>query len=175
MMLPLIACSCNHKHDIKRELSEFYLSSVNLQVDSLSQYSFNYLDSLPFDINQKTLVVYYDSLTCGICETNNLSSWQSLLSSIDTTGCFAPFNVLFIFTPKHNQAVSFRVMLKNIDIHYPVILDEKAIFAKSNKLPRNAMLHTFLVDEDGKVELVGDIMRNNGVRNLFLNKMRIVN
>ena len=170
----LIACSGNQKADIKQELSEFYSSSIDLSLDSLSKYSYNYCDSLPFDVNQKTLVVYFDSVTCGICETRNLDSWQTLLSSIDSVGCFTPFNVLFVFTPKHNQSVSFRVMLKNIDIHYPVILDEKAIFTHNNKLPHNTLLHTFFLDEDGKVELVGDILRNNGVRNLFLDKIRII-
>ena len=174
IMVSLIASSCSQKTDIKRELSEFYSSSIDLSMDSLSKYSYNYSDSLPFDMNQKTLVVYHDSLTCGICETKNLGSWNSLLSSIDSVGCYTPFNVLFVFTPRHNQAVAFRVMLKNIDIHYPVIIDENAIFANSNKLPLNTMLHTFLLDEEGKVELVGDILRNNSVRNLFLDKIRII-
>ena len=84
LIVTLVGCSYNKKKTLKKELEMLYSSTIELVVDSLFNYSYNYPDSVLFDNSYKTLVVYYDSLTCGICETRKLSSWQSFLLSIDT-------------------------------------------------------------------------------------------
>lgn len=175
LIVTLIGCSYNKKKTLKKELEMLYSSTIELVVDSLFNYSYNYPDSVLFDNSYKTLVVYYDSLTCGICETRKLSSWQSFLLSIDTLECYMPFNVFFIFTPPMNQSTPLKIMLKNVDIDYPVIIDEKRFFSNNNKhIPQNPLMHTFLLDENCRVLLVGDILYNTNVRNLFLNKIRTV-
>ena len=171
MLLPPISCNCNI--NLKKEITKFYSSTIELAVDSLFRYSYNYPDSLLFDDNYKTLVVYHDSMTCGVCESRKLHSWQTLLSSIDSLNNYYPFNVIFIFTPQKNQTTSLKVMLKNVEIDYPIIVDEKHFFSSQNKhIPQNPLLHSFLLNEDKKVILVGDILYNTNVRNLFLDQIR---
>ncbi len=159
---------------MKKEMADFYSSSIELSVDSLFKYSYNYPDSLLFDDNQKTLVVYLDSTICGVCESKKLHQWQTTLSSIDSLSNCNPFNVLFIFSPSEGQLTSLKVMLKNVEIDYPIIIDEKHIFSSQNKhIPHNSLLHTFLLNEEKRVILVGDILYNANVRNLFLDRIRI--
>lgn len=171
-MMSLSLISCNLNNNLKKEITEFYATSIELAVDSLFRYTYNFHDSLLFDNNYKTLVVYHDSMTCGVCESRKLHFWQTLLSSIDSLNNHYPFNVLFIFTPQQDQTTSLKVMLKNVEMDYPIIIDEKHLFSSQNKhIPQNPLLHTFLLNEDKKVILVGDILYNTNVRKLFLDQI----
>ena len=74
----------------------------------------------------------------------------------------------FIFSPKKNDEYSVQLQLKNTYFNYPIILDTKGEFAKLNPhLPENKAMHTFLLDKDNNVILVGNPLLNSKIEKLF--------
>ena len=59
-------------------------------------------------------------------------------------------------------------LIKNSRFNYPIILDTLGHFAKLNPhLPKNKALHTFLLDENNNVILVGNPLHNKKIKEMF--------
>ena len=59
-------------------------------------------------------------------------------------------------------------LIKNSRVNYPIILDTLGQFAKLNPhLPKNKALHTFLLDENNNVILVGNPLHNKKIKEMF--------
>ena len=59
-------------------------------------------------------------------------------------------------------------LIKNSRFNYPIILDTLGQFAKLNPhLPKNKALHTFLLDENNNVILVGNPLHNKKIKEMF--------
>ena len=57
---------------------------------------------------------------------------------------------------------------KNVKFNYPILLDTLGEFEKLNPhLPKNHLLHTFLLDENNRVVLVGNPLRNKKIEEMF--------
>lgn len=60
-------------------------------------------------------------------------------------------------------------MLTESGFNHKVLIDINNSFRKSNPhIPKDAMYYTFLLDEDNKVVLVGNPLRNNSIKEIFL-------
>lgn len=58
--------------------------------------------------------------------------------------------------------------MKNNSLDYPVLLDTLGEFEKLNPhLPKNKALHTFLLDENNNVILVGNPLHNKKIEEMF--------
>lgn len=53
-------------------------------------------------------------------------------------------------------------------VNYPVYIDTQGVFQQNNPhLSKNKLLHTFLLDENNNVILVGNPVRNLRVKDLY--------
>ena len=74
----------------------------------------------------------------------------------------------FIYSPSKKDRKSVELILKNGNFDYPILLDTLNEFAKLNPhLPANRVLHTFLLDEDDNVILVGNPLHNRKIEEMF--------
>lgn len=79
-------------------------------------------------------------------------------------------NFYFIFRPAKKDIKDVKLVLsKNVKFNYPVFLDTLGEFEKLNPhLPKNKALHTFLLDENNNVILVGDPLLNKKIERCFI-------
>ena len=169
-ILVLILCSCDKKKDIKSDMDRVYHSTINFSSDSMSQYMYNNVDIAYFHNNAPTLVIYFDSLICGTCEVKNLHLWNDLLSQLNSSHNLKDFKTIFVFTPSQRQIIPLKLSLRNVQLDYPIFIDEEYLFISKNaNIPNNHIMHVFLLDDKNKVILVGNILNNEHVRDLFVN------
>lgn len=124
-------------------------------------------ESLINGANEKTVdsmrclkyVIYNDSLDCTSCALNKMYLWNDFIEYAK------PYNgrlkYYFIFSPSRKDCKNVELILKEDNLDYPILLDTLNEFVKLNPhLPKNRVLHTFLLDEDNRVILVGNPLHN---------------
>ena len=113
------------------------------------------------------IITYVDSIGCVSCKLQ-LLEWKNFIALVDsTTNKSIPF--IFIFQPKDNDNLHY--ILKRDDFHLPVCIDTKDQFYALNHFPKEDMFHTFLLDKDNKVVVIGNPIHNLKVRDLYLQKI----
>lgn len=59
---------------------------------------------------------------------------------------------------------------KEIGFTYPIFLDKNAKFRTNNNLPENKMYHTMLLNQEGKVIIIGDPVNNPALLKIYINQ-----
>lgn len=123
-------------------------------------------DSIYIQKRQKpNIVVYYNLQGCSSCKLKELLEWKILLNSIDSLKS-EEFYIKFVMNVG-NQQNKVTVDLIAYDFRYSVFYDLKGNFEKLNKLPWDPIYHTFLLDKNNKVILVGSPIHNDKMWNLY--------
>ena len=112
------------------------------------------------------LVVYSDSTVCSSCKLKNMHLWDDFLEKLvhysDRVQCY------FIFAPSNKKMYDAKLTLRTYSPNYPVFIDTLRIFEKENPhLSKNPRLHTFLLDENNNVLLVGNPLENKKIEEMF--------
>ena len=110
------------------------------------------------------MVVYYYSISCSPCLISNLLHWSDIVTYSKELAY--KFYILFIFdSQKHEQR---EIYLKFKELDYPFFMDEEYVFSRLNKnIPKDDKLHTFLLDKNNKVVLVGNPVDNAKLWDLY--------
>ena len=112
------------------------------------------------------LIVFTDSLSCNVCTLSRMYFWNDLLNE------FRYYNeklkVYFIFSPLSKEQPSVRLSLSTLRFNQVVYLDTLGVFIDDNKhIPQHPATHTFLLDENNNVLLVGNPLENEKIEKLF--------
>ena len=90
--------------------------------------------------------------------------WDPLITYAETYKGKLKFYFIFS-TPKSDKV---RNALKTNFFNYPVLIDEKGEFEKLNPhLPKNKAMHSFLLDKNNNVIMVGNPIYNKEIEKLF--------
>lgn len=117
------------------------------------------------------LVVWFDSLGCSSCRINRMHEWNDVVQFAEGMG--DRFDPVFIFSPKAADRHSVRIALRTAFFEYPVYIDEDGMFPKNNpQLPTDERMHTFLLNADNKVVLVGSPVGNEALWELYKEQIR---
>ena len=162
----LLLISCDNNSDVEKDYkmlkSEIITFPTNIEV------LVNGKDTIINDFmdSELKLVIYTDSILCNTCSIKSIANWTYLL---DYAKVFNnKLKYYFIFSPKVNDYYSVRFALKTAQFDYPVILDAKGEFKRINPhLPDNKMFHTFLLDKDHNVIMVGNPLSSIKMEELF--------
>ncbi len=113
------------------------------------------------------LVAYYDSTGCASCAVHKLEYWNKVVDlSVATANRFVP---VFVFSPGKNKMDETGFALKTTSFNYPVYLDTAGIFGMMNQnIPDDHLIHTFLLDRNNRVVLVGDPSVNDPLWELYV-------
>ena len=83
------------------------------------------------------------------------------------------FNAIFIFSPKRGTEFQLITSLKAAQLDYPVFLDSGGLFLKRNpRIPSGEMYHTFLLDRQNRVVLVGNPIGNERLWELYKKEIK---
>lgn len=168
ILIILLLISCGNNTNVKRDYKMLKSQKITIPNDIDIEVLVNGKDTVINDFMDSELkvVIYTDSISCNTCSISTIANWTSLLDYAKTFN--NQLKYYFIFTPKKNDDYSVRFALKTAHFDYPVILDTKGEFEKLNPhLPENKMMHTFLLDKDNNVIMVGNPLNSIKMEELF--------
>lgn len=165
IILLLIILGCKNKGR-KEELLEFY--SKTIQLPDLNYYNLNGIDTINVDImkSKLKLIIYFDSINCTSCYISKLIYWKPFIEY--SCSLRDELSLVFVLFPPNSEKETIKFKLMSYPIDYPVLIDKNGDFEKLNPhLPKNKAMHTFLLDENNKVILVGNPLYNKEIEKLF--------
>ena len=167
LLLMLLFFACGNRQKIAKELSQ--LQSECIVLPKQSQLTIQGKDTVWMDFmrdGRLKLLVYTDSTGCSSCTINKMYMWDSLIEYSKVYKGNLKF--YFIFSPGKQDEESVRIALQSHAFDYPVLIDTLGEFEKLNPhLPENKALHTFLLDENNNVILVGNPLYNKKIEQMF--------
>ena len=161
----LLLCSCTQQRLVKR-VAQFMGQQIYMPTDLNAFYKGK--DTLLPDFTKAPikLVVWFDSQGCTSCDASKMFSWGDIANHADSLSQW--FNIIFLFTPKKEDNSALTMALTREHFDYPVFIDSKGSFVKQNpKLPKNRNLHSFLLDKNNRVVMVGNPLYNSTLWELY--------
>ena len=161
----MLFCSCTQQRFTK-SVEQFMGNRISISADWNAYYKGK--DTLLSDfVNIPIkLMVWYDSLGCISCNANKMYMWGNIANYADSMAQW--FNIIFLFTPKTGDIQEVITAFSRERFDYPVFLDSDGSFIKQNKdLPKNQQLHSFLLDKNNRVVLVGNPLYNPALWALY--------
>lgn len=116
------------------------------------------------------LVVYNDETECLSCRATKLNVWHKFLTQVYND--YHGVEVCFIFSPKCENTQYICKLLENQRFGHSVYIDTANVFRKSNPwIPNESIYHTFLLDKDDKIVLVGNPHKNIRISQMFFDML----
>lgn len=165
LLLSLLFIGCNSAK-IKKDLQR--LQSAAVILPQQGQITILGRDTLIPDFmwSELKLIVYTDSVGCSSCTVSRMHQWNSFVEYAKQYGNRLKY--YHILSPRKQDINKVRIALAGSALEYPVIIDTLGDFGRQNAhIPQNKALHTFLLDENNKVILVGDPLHNKKIEEIF--------
>ncbi len=165
----LAVAGCNSpKRELRRTLANFVGQEIRLPDGLQSKQLGEDVPDPGFRRKDWRIVVYTDSTGCSECKLRNLVLWKDVIRANDSLS--VPAGIVFVFHPKKVRELGF--MLKNYEFDYPVYYDLEGEFERLNPgLPKDVRFHTFLLDPQNRVAVVGSPVRNEKLWKLYRDEM----
>lgn len=178
VLLMLLVCGlcnigCERKSNIKNDVVRLESRSIEIPteymmcIEGTSDSFFVKSDALKW-------IVYLDSANCSSCSLRSLYIWHNFLDKIEKYR--EDIGVFFIVHPSVTEDVgSLYLTAKGLHFPVPIYLDTLNCFIKDNPhIPSNPLMHTFLLDENNRVILVGNPMQRPRIEDLFWSMVKKV-
>lgn len=163
-LIGMVSMSCgNEKADeIAKDVKAFMAKKVEIPKDRMDKrYCAMFMDST--SIRSVYLVKFFDSISCSPCLYSSIANHEA--ANIEKNK-----NVEFLYIiniPKQKIEETY-IGLCSKRVKGTVYLDTCNAFLKANPhIPENELFHTFVINNDGKVLMVGDPFKNKKMEALL--------
>ncbi len=168
LLTALYFVSCTGKKDFKDGIVQLQSRPVSLSLDKM-RCMWNGKDTVVSEERYDTdfkLVVYSDTVACSSCGLKTMYLWDGLIHDLESYG--KSVSLCFIFMPLQKDLEEFYFTMRTMAPLLPVHVDTAGIFIRENPhIPREAVYHTFLLDKDNRVVLVGNPSRSEKIKEMF--------
>lgn len=168
-MICLLFFGCkSEKEQVRDKIEEMKSRPIELCLDKM-ECRRNPLSKL----NKKyTMVVYVDSAECSSCALSKLRFWNPLIAEAKKKQL--DIDYVFILAPKKKDMEDVNVELEITDLQSSIYVDTAFAFKKNNKdLPKENKYHSFLLNTEGKVILIGSPIANKKVMDIYKNIVNV--
>lgn len=178
MRLILLLCAiftlvcCTTPEDVLYEkMRKMESSPITINYDAMTCW---YYDSLlmerPWEKTAKLkLIVYSDSSMCTSCYLKTLYQWTDFL---DLEKKYEVFQMVFILETTSGTTDIISKNLYKSELNHPIYIDETHFMRNINpNIPEESFFHTFLLDEQDSVILIGSPLRNESMEHLLYKKI----
>ena len=159
----IIGCRGVHNRDTDLEL--VISSHIHLPLSEMEKFYNNRL----IDNQESTLyklVHYVDTKSCSICELKALYQWDDLLINNNLKKYVRVYCIIDMRTQNREDLIN---ALNETYFSQDVYLDTLGVFLKHNdNIPSNQLYHTFFLDKNDNVVLVGNPLNNTYVEELLV-------
>ena len=165
LSIPIIwGCTTSKKEAITKLVTEWRNKEIILPDNNI--FTIQGKDTVNVNMNTEyKILVYVDSAGCTSCRLQ-LHKWKEFILKVDSVAK-EPVQFLFYLTPKSVKEA--RYITRRDDFTYPMCIDLKNEINSKNNFPKEDTFHTFLLDVENKVQIIGNPIHNNAVRELYLN------
>lgn len=173
ILLTAIGCyilsACNsHKAEVQATVEKMQSSTITIPYERMECWaSDSILEDRPWNKAKLKLVHYVDSATCSTCYLQKIAIY-GLLFSMEAQSNNDFYNV-FIINP---NIIAKKKLISDFSgklIPKTIFVDSSNVFMESNpNLPSESMYHTFMLDENNRVILVGNPMLNKQIEDMML-------
>jgi hypothetical protein len=124
-------------------------------------------DTIEFNFNDAdyNIVAYIDSSDCTPCKMK-LPVWDNLINRLKSA---SDATVAFVMVINSGETSELDSILKKSNFLHPICFDPAGEFSSHNKLPDKELYHTFMLDSNGEIVLVGNPAINPKIRELYNN------
>jgi hypothetical protein len=163
-MVLLTSTSCKNDN-LERDMKTFYNRKVSIPYNQMIKKDCSLYHDSVSDSHFK-LVRYAEVFHCSDCQIKQLSSFDN---DTYTSGVSQRIPVLYIVNIPHNvDPTELYSKLCKKRIRGTVYLDTCNAFLQANPdFPITPMFHTFLLNENDRVVLIGDPFKNKRMEDLF--------
>lgn len=169
MSVMSVASACNEM-STQQKLEIMHSAPINLNLDQMDCWlNDSLLEYRPWESSPLKLCVYIGEESCTSCYLKKMFQWEDFIGMEKEDEFF----IYYIFTPQDGFEENFQKYFFQTGISHPFYIDKKKEFLYQNPhLPRESMFHTFLLDENNNVILVGDLLHNIEKENEFRKILR---
>ena len=155
-------CTCQ----VNKEIESFVKLPVHIPYQEMDQRVCSmYADSLSTGKTLR-LVNYIVSLDCSTCALSHMAAAENLMKNQDE---LKGVKSVYVIETSSKEAESLYFAFCNARIEGTVYLDTCHAFRRANPhIPDNPLFHTFLLNDEDSVLLVGDPFKNEKMERLFL-------
>lgn len=169
VMIGCYLSACNpRKAEVQRKVEQMQASVITVPYEQMECWATDsVISGSPWNKAKLKLVHYVDSATCSSCYLQKIALKKNLFS-METFSNNEFYNV-FIITPDRKSKETLRSKYREKLIPQTIFVDTANVFMKANaNIPSESMFHTFLLDENNKVVLVGNPMLNNKIEDMMI-------
>lgn len=169
MTICLLLFGCKSKKEqVKDKIEQMKSSSIALCLNQMECRR----NPLKTTDGKYKMVVYVDSAECSSCALSKLRFWNPLIA--ETKDKQVDINYVFILAPKKEDMEDVDMELEITDLQSSIYVDTGFVFRKVNSfLPTENKYHTFLLDKDGNVILVGNPIDNEKLKDIYRKTIKI--
>ncbi len=110
-------------------------------------------------------VCFLDSSECTSCALKDAYRWNDYISMFESNSKQISF--LYVLSTKPSRDVMLQI--RESGFCQNIYIDTCGVFAENNPhIPNNMMFHTFLLDKNNNVVLVGNPIKNEKIRKRFI-------
>lgn len=163
----LILGSCRDRaEEVQEKVLMMKSVPIHLPLDEMSCWiNDSILTNRPREESPIKLVVYIDSPTCTECTMNSLYSWYDYTNLEKKNKDI--LSIYFIISSEQEERV-IASYFRYTGLNHPIYIDKDNIFKTSNpSVPEEEVYHTFLLNQDDSVILVGNPLKNTQIKNLY--------
>ena len=165
----LLSCKVAHRRKYITEHTCKMLGQTIVIPDNLCT-TYNGIDTVLIPSPQKTnkgqIIVYISTQECTLCKVSRLAAYKKMTDFISSQEeCDFKF---IIDLPSEMEIETYYGLEKN-PIDFPVYLDKMHSFATINNHIdfSDPFFNTFLLDENNRIQLIGDPVNNPDLWNLY--------
>lgn len=157
------SCTSSREEKITRLVTEWQNREILLPPNAIFTIQGKDTIKMNTDADHKILV-YVDSAGCTSCRLQ-LHKWIEFKRELDSL-TNKPVRFLFFLSPK--SIIEARYITRRDDFTYPMCIDIEDKLGHMNNFPDEEMFHTYLLDADNKVQIIGNPIHNNAIRSLYI-------
>lgn len=164
----LISGCHDEKKDVEEEIIRMQSHPIVLPLQKMAC-RYKDRDTIATDnINkQLRMVVYVDSSRCSPCTLDKMFVWNDFIKETDSV-FGGRLECVFIVAPKPEQMEDAFLSIESSGLKKPVYVDTTYAFRKANKdFPNDSRFHTFLLDRNDSILLVGNPLEMQIVKELL--------
>ena len=172
LFLLIIAFTSCIKNKNNKLVEDMYLKDISIPRDSMLFLTKNN-ETIQTDVKQWVIIKYVDSLICSKCTINATKEWIDSLNRISSC---EKIEKILIFSPKKKEYTKFIQLYFESELQNPIYIDTCNVFINNNKfIPNNSIYHVVLLNNEGKINLIGDPVHHKSIKRLFENIIKRIN
>lgn len=163
-----LICACNsQKKELQEKIEKLQSAAIEIPYDRMSCWTSDSIMNIsPWKKAKLKYVHYVDSASCSTCYLNKIVNEEQLfrLEKLSNN----EFYNIFIVTPDSRAKKILVEDFRHKSIPQTIFVDSANIFTEVNpNIPSESMCHTFLLDEDNNVILVGTPLGNEKIGDML--------